>query len=1001
MRKGFTYSARFSSISRLGFKLALVLLAADFSWVCLAQAQVQTRRFEDQFQNYARLASAANVDTTARGAITLVSVPFAISTTASFSVVLSGIDTTLKTPATLSGLAQVEITDIDSVPGITNVYLVSDKFNRRVFTYDGGSGLSIIGDILAKVTTTTVVDPVDAYPFLEGNTLKVLVTDARGRVFKINASNLNVEWPPPPSNPLDPYPTPYSNPSDAVYLPQRQEILICETGRNRLIAVSMATNTITWQFDGDTDKFTSPVDVEVDPQDPNVYLVTEMGNPLGNPDKGNHRVVLVRRSDPAGGQIIPVFGKKGQTGADSTSLNSPADADFVQDAIDPSRNGNVLICDAENKRLIEVTRNGKIVYTFAQALAGLTDADRLPNQQTLVSYNIDPRDAKKTLPRRLGYQSNTARPFISQLALFDFGRKVDFDVLRWDGIVPANTKIRLQLRAVDSPGEIIDDARPPWLGPTGANDFYESKSTPINPDLDAKRFVQFRAFLETNSKLLTPELKAVTMEAHYFLSTPAGVVTSIPIGDSTTNIVTAWRSLEFLTSPPPLGTSVTVDVLDGTKNELLGSFPASAQAFNRFDFDPRDPTLRGRQSLRLRATLKTDNAAVTPKLLSWALVWNSVRRGPSKIDFTNAKFASTKDYRLEGTAKDSVYLSLTDPNVLPLRDSVSVSVRSSLTRDDETIFLKIGSAAREAFIGRLPVVFIATPTARNRRLEVRERDTLRVVYRDPDDPADSSRATAIVLRRARGTMFTEDFRGTRIDSISIGDSLYVRIVGETDQDNSPAARDSISVEVFNPKTNDREALKLYEIADAQGVFNTGNFRNSRGLRFLREGAALNDKLAVEGGDIVTVTYVDPNVADEQPIRKSVAVRALPTGFGILTDAFDFIIAPNPFRAQRHQMLNLRAQVRSGSMTVRQIEIYNLAGEKIRTLSGAQTRLGTNATITSNQGPVISKNWWNLQGDDGTTIASGTYFAKIHVRLFNQASGREEETSVLRKIVIIQ
>jgi hypothetical protein len=992
MRKGFTFT-RFLAVPFPGLKLVLVFLAAGFSSLSLAQTQVQTRRFEDKFPNFARLASAANVDTTTPGAISLVSSSLTVSTSGVFRVVLSGIDTTLKTPAALNGLAQVEVTDIDPVPGENNVYLVTEAVNRRVFTYDAISGLSIIGDMLARLTTTTVVDPVDAYPFLEGNTLKVLVTDARGRVLKINASNLSVEWPPAPANPNDEYPRPYVTPSDAVYLPQRQEVLICETGRNRLIAWSTVTNTETWNFDGGTDTFSSPVDVEVDPQDANVYLVT---------DKDNHRVVLVRRHDPAGGQIIPLFGKKGQPGADSTSLNVPIDADFVQDSVDPSRNGNILIADAGNNRLIEVTRAGQIVYTFAQALVGLTDADRQPNELSLVSCRIDPRDARKILPKRLGYESNTARPFISATGEFDFGRKVDFDTLRWFGKVPANTRIRLQLRAVDSPGEIIDDTRPPWLGPTGTNDFYENEATAINPALDGKQFIQFRAFLETGSRLLTPELTEVDVEAHYFLSTPAGTVTSTAIGDSANNIITAWRSLEFFTSPPPLGTSVTVDILDGTNDEVLGSFPSSAQAFNRFDIDPRDPTYRGRQTLRLRATLRTDNAAVTPKLLSWALVWNYVSRGPSRINFTNANFVPVKDYRLEGTASDSAYVSLIDPNVLPLRDSVGVSIRGSLTGDEETIFLNISSPAREAFKGRLPVVFNATATTGNRQLEVLERDTLLVVYRDPDDTADSSRATAVILRRAFGSMIVEDFQGTPIDSISIGDSLFVRILGETDQNNSPTAQDSISVQVFNPRTNDSDSLLLYEIADNQGVFNTGNFRNLRGLPFLDVGTGINDgRVSVVGGENVTIKYVDPYFPNETPTTKSVGVRVPPGGPRVMDEAFVFFIAPNPYRAQQHRQLNIRARVRSGEMTIRQIEIYNLAGEKVRTLTGAQARLGTNATINANQGFVDSRGWWNIQGDDGVTVASGTYFAKIYVRMINPASGREEETAVLRKFVIIQ
>jgi hypothetical protein len=876
MSKGFTV-ARCSVISIPSLTLALFLLAADLSSVCHAQTPIQTHPFRDEFQNRSHIASSSNaaIDTVA-GVITLVAIPFPRSTTASDSVALSGIDTTFKAPTDLNNLNPVEVKDIDPRPGEDDVYLVTEAASDKVFLYNARFGISVSSNLLSNVTPFTLVDPVDAFPFLEGNVLKVLITDSRGRVFKINTINLNVEWPPNPSA------LPYSNPSDAVFLPDRQEVLICETGRDQLIAVSVVTDTIRWQFDGGADQFNMPVDVDVDPRDPNVYLVT---------DRDNHRVVLVRRTDPNGGQIISQFGRKGQPGADSTSLNFPMDADFVLDAVDPGRNGNLLIADTGNNRLIEVNPNtGKIVYTFARPLAGLIDADRLPNEQTLIAYQVA---LTKILPKRLAYQSNVLKPEYILKPPFDFGRKVDFDSLRWTDKPQDGTSIRLQLRAFDNLGEIADDNNPPWSGPTGPNDFYVDKVTQINPALDGKQYIQFRVFLTTNSRLLTPVLRTVTVEAHYFPSTPlSGMIASTPITDSTNIIITAWRSLEFTTASPAVGTSITVDILDSLGTTVLaGPFPSSVQPRNSFDIDPtRVPALKNKQALRLRATLRTENSAITPIFTSWALEWNFVRLGPSRAAFTNSILSRSKN-RLNGVVQDSAYISVVDPNALPLLDSVLVNIQSVKAKDAENIFLKINPITRAIFSARLPATLIqatASGSPGNRRLEVYDRDTLRVDYTDPLDASDKSRNTALVIRRTRGNIFTENSNGTPIDTISIGGSLYVRVTGEADQNDSPAAPDSIYVLMFNPQTLDSDSLKLHEIDN-----NSGNFRNRAGFRVVKEGTQVgNGQLSVVGGEIITARYKDADVLDELPIEKSVHVLPIQVTEWHSRRAYEFIIAPN-------------------------------------------------------------------------------------------------------------
>ncbi len=1002
MRKGFTFT-RFLIISLPGFKPALVLLAAAFWSSVFAQTPTQIRSWEDKFRNRSRIASAANVkiDTTAGkidttlGEISLLSIPDSVATTSNFRLALHGVDNSFLVPAEF---AVNDVADIDTVPSLNNVYLVTDSTNKLVFFYDAGNGLSTTPNL----APAALGNPVDAYAYIEGTDRKVIITGASGRVFKVNSANRQIEWPPNPAAPA-----PFLSPSDAVALADRPEVLICETGRNRLVSVDLASNAMAWQFDGGASKFDTPVDVEFIRGDPSVYLVT---------DKGNHRVVLVQRVG-ASGQIVFQFGRTGQAGSDSTSLKLPTDADGLP-------NGNILICDAGNNRLIEVTRQGKIVYTFAHSLFGLTDADRIPQgteaHKTLVASKATPT-ATSVMPKRLSYRSNTNKPFVSAPLQFGpppRGREVDFDFLRWRGILPAGTtgtRVRLQLRTVQ---DLSDTTRALWYGPTSTADFYSDTLIAINSVHDGDIFFQFRAYLDTDSlsstdltfRLRTPILNLIGVSAHYFRPSPPGTILSKKIEDSSNVIITAWRALEFNTELAlAQGHSIQVDVLDssGTGNPLA-SFSALAP-LNRFAIDPFSvPNLRGRQALRLRATLRTGDPSTftTPKLMRWAVDWNFIRLGPSRVRFTTANFAEVKEYRLEGVAKDSVYVSVVDPNVLPLRDSVAVTILSAKSKDSLRTFLKVNPVTREAFRSRpgLPLVFLGAAdvaTRGNRRLEVVDRDTLHVNYVDPlDSLRDRSRFSVLVVRRVRGSLITENFAGTPIDSISIDDSLFVRVVGETDQNNSPAVRDTIGVTVFNPRANDQETVKLLETGA-----NTGNFYSLRGLRFTREVSAPgNGRLAVEGGNIVTVSYVDPNfLLEETPTTKAVTVRTSSIIIGILdvNEAFDFMIAPNPFRAQRNQRLNIRAEVRSGSMTIRQIEIYNLAGEKVRTLTGAQTRLGTNATISSNQGPVDSRGWWDMQSDDGTSVASGTYFAKIHVRLFNSTGGREEEATVLRKIVIIQ
>jgi len=93
------------------------------------------------------------------------------------------------------------------------------------------------------------------------------------------------------------------------------------------------------------------------------------------------RVIQVRRD----GTILWQFGVTAQPGDDSTSLRGPHNADRLL-------NGNTIIADSGNNRILEVTTGGAIAWQYVP-----TGADRLDW----------PRDADDSIPQ---YSSNRLSP---------------------------------------------------------------------------------------------------------------------------------------------------------------------------------------------------------------------------------------------------------------------------------------------------------------------------------------------------------------------------------------------------------------------------------------------------------------------------------------------------------------------------------------------------------------------------------------------------------------
>jgi hypothetical protein len=912
---------------------------------------------------------------------------------------LSGID--WRYTQTSSAILSAE--DIDKIPG-QNLYLITDGIGRRLYLIRASDQVST-GEFGGPQGTPEFLEkPLDAFPYVDNNrNLKVVITDqGRHRVIQVDWLSKTIDW--QYGGALGSGPNQLSSPSDAVSLNNGTEALICDTGNNRVIVIDTTSKAVLWNFGGGA--LNMPVDVEVEAAT-GLFLIT---------DQNNHRVILVQRSTS---QIVWQFGT-GQMGSSDSTLNAPTDADVLP-------NGNVLICDAGNNRLIEVNRQKQIVYRFAHPLLDLRDADRIiegPDiDKTLVVANNRPI-SQSIQPFRLAYFNET---FVSGTR--DFSRPVNYDSLRFRAIVQAGIAVRLRLRSANV---LADLQTAPWLGPTSTTDFYAATTTANNPDTltvtaainpahDGHRFYQFQAFLETANPLLTPRLLRVEVQAHFFDTASDGLITSEAIRDSLGKIITSWQMLIFntvLPTDPQQRSQVQIEMrlLDEQGTNVLQGFSASSTTpENIFNLAQVEP-LRRRQALRLQARLKTNNSSVTPRLNDWRLDWQNTRSTASRIRFTDANNQAVSFYRVPHITENpplnlaTVFVTLEDVNLLPIENAVSLQIRAQRSGDLQTALLTIQPSGQYTLRPGFPAVVSNFTGRENGILEVRDRDalfnrdTLTVRYVDPTDPADSSSARIAMIRSTPGdSLRVENVRGARVDTVAVGDTLYVHLFGETDRDFTPA-QDSVVATLINPRTNDLETLTLYEIFnDTARVYTTGEFRSRIGIPILNVTGVDNDgRLHVFPGDQIRAEYVD---LDNTKLQRTVQVRPQPQDTTIFilagNKAFEFFVAPNPFSTRRgHDRLRLAAVANSGDMTLQRIEIYNLAGERIRTIPGDGLRFSGQAVITRRQ-PAFAENWWDFRTDNGALAAAGTYWAKFYALLTDQVSGRTQAVTTLRKFVIIR
>lgn len=111
-------------------------------------------------------------------------------------------------------------------------------------------------------------------------------------------------------------------------------------------------------------------------------------------DRDNHRVIEIQRD----GTIVWQFGQTGVAGSDNSHLSHPYNAHRLA-------NGNTLIADSGNDRIVEVTPSGELAWVWQpagdEALDWPRDAERLADGHTLVTDSRNGRivevDAAKTV----------------------------------------------------------------------------------------------------------------------------------------------------------------------------------------------------------------------------------------------------------------------------------------------------------------------------------------------------------------------------------------------------------------------------------------------------------------------------------------------------------------------------------------------------------------------------------------------------------------------------
>lgn len=858
--------------------------------------------------------------------------------------------------------------DIDyRTVGDQQLYLVCDPKDKKVFEINANLE-QIVWSYSGEVSLSW---PTNAQWFYENNDDKFLITDMiANKILIYNKDNLKVEWEFGDATIL-------KNPVSASKITGREEFIIADRDNNRILIVNKDKQII-WVMTG----LNSPVNVDYN-LETDEFLVTE---------KNNHRIFKVKRGT---NDIVWQFGITGKADSLESGLNSPSDADFLP-------NGNLLITDEGNRRLIEITPEKKIVWSFRQNLDGLKAVRRLPDNRHLAVYYD--KTINTYVPVRLGFK-NTSR--VSRI--YDLAREVNYDRIFWQAEIQNNTQVKLQIRTANSLSA-LEVAN--WFGPEGSSSYYTVPNQEIGPIHDGDRFYQFRVFLETSSPLYTPLLNSTRVDYYYFRTEIPANFWSYPKTEKTGFFIAKWKQLKFTTIIPENPNLRDKIQLEIRVNEAVAPFRTLATFIasktnpeNAFNLEAISG-LVGLQKIHLLAFPSTTNSSVSPILDEWELIYDVVPYDTSKLKFVDKNGIETKYFRAttvlpsQELKVDSLDILLTDLDQVPFQNTIHLTVHTIKSGDSERVALKSLGNGQYRLTNRMPILISDKFIPNNQIIEVPDRDTLTVLYRDPKQPEDISSAKALVVKNSGGELTIENPGGKTLTSANFNDVLYVRVQNEIDRNLDPTKQETILVRMFDNVTIDEERITLFELPDKDGKWNSNNFLSLSGIVVQRNnnGQKNNGILETLPGHRITVEYID-NVT----LTASVLVPS-----GSDTTIFIYLggepyvleVAPNPYYEDLATPFRLRVASATGNLIISSLEIFNLAGEKVREIAAGEIIFDT-GTIIPKERFGVATNWWNLRNESGHLVSSGTYWVKLNAKLVHEDTGDVENVNYLRKFVLIR
>ncbi|MBN2411880.1 hypothetical protein JXQ31_09310 [candidate division KSB1 bacterium] len=889
----------------------------------------------------------------------------------------------------LGGVEDIDIRTLDD----QDLYLITDPLRPVV---PGVSGKLFIYNPLEKritweYTGSELVLPVDAFEFFENGQYRILVAD-RGnhKVMQIGRETQSIDWEYGDPNGLEGSgPNQLSNPADAVKIDGASQVLIADRGNNRVIIVDKASKTVVWELGPDV--LSNPVDVE--------YIKTS--NNILVTDQGHNRVIIVSRQDSS---IIWQYPDPADAGNPEYGLNNPVDADILV-------NGHVLIADAGNNRVIEVDPNdSEYFWELKLSLYTLRDVDQIgadskDRDKLMVVHRNE--QANKILPSRIGFQSGWRESQIYVLA-----QDVNFDTLFWDADTNHSqlTSLELQFRTGADENSI---KRAPWLGPDGDTlSTYKKSGQKFADAHNGFRIYQFRAYLKTESPKDTPVLKKVSVKYHYYkingTPKPYFWASSIGIAESD-SMIPKWKEfsckLKLPDDPLKRGDIQLLFRIIENKSpyRTLHEFSANTNESENILNLENIPALWEATSINLNAFPSTQNSSVTPALISWKVVYEKIMSTVSSLRFVDEEgnnvysYLATAGEPAAGEVMDKIYIILDDNNLELTRQYVELPVKSLISRDEETINLRFKQNYFQNDTG-LPIVIRNYSVPGNDTLEVVDRDTMIVYYQDANDSTDISADSVLVVQATRGEMTIENAKGQPLSEVYFGDQLFIRVTGEQDKNLNPAKQDSLKIVLKNTAL-DREDVYLYEIPNSKGVYNSDNFINKTGIPVMdnKNGITLNDGIMQSSyGGSIQAEYVD-NVT----LTKSVLVPSEQSVYIDLGgEPYIVEVAPNPYNENTAANFRMRIASATGSLVVRKLEIFNIAGERVREIDGGLLNFDT-GTLVPKERYGIADNWWDLYNDSGQKVSSGTYWLKVHVNLQLDNPNETKQISIFRKFMIIR